>query len=148
MDKPDSVQQPEQAPTQRVSSSSSSEITGGNLPIRCQTHGPLFKELDHGVQNQIKKLHQNLGHPDTRVLQLALKRYGWSDKDIQGCADFVCPVCLESKMPKVARPGDLHAPRDFNDLLSFDAAEWQSEKGYIPIFPLIEAFPTAWILGS
>ena len=143
------------------------ETTEDTMPIRCQTHGPLFRSLDQGVQQQIKKVHQNLGHPDTRVLQMALKRYGWSDKDVQGCADFVCPVCLESKMPKVARPGHLHAPRDFNDLVSFDAAEWQTEQGKVYRFfhfidsatnfhvaipyhqgtteGLIDAFMTAWI---
>ena len=143
------------------------ERTDDTPPIRCQTHGPLFRSLDQGVQQQIKKIHQNLGHPDTRVLQMALRRYGWSDKDVQGCADFVCPVCLESKMPKVARPGHLHAPRDFNDLVSFDAAEWQTGQGKVYRFfhfidsatnfhvaipyhqgtseGLIDAFMTAWI---
>ena len=31
------------------------------------SHGPLFKQLHPHIQSQIKKIHQNLGHPDSRV---------------------------------------------------------------------------------
>jgi hypothetical protein len=64
------------------------------------THGPKFRQLDVPTQNQIRKIHQNLGHPDNRVLQLALKRYGWPIESVQGCADFQCPVCAEAKSQK------------------------------------------------
>ena len=96
---------------------------------KCYTHGPKFQALDPEIQNQIRKIHQNLGHPDNRVLQLALKRYGWTDADVRGCADFVCPACFEKKQPKVSRPSHLHEPRDFNDLVSFDGAEWTDPDG-------------------
>ena len=69
------------------------------------THGPKFRQLDTPTQNQIRKIHQNLGHPDNRVLQLALKRYVWPIESVQGCADFQCPVCAESQKPRTARPG-------------------------------------------
>eukprot|EP00435_Cladocopium_sp_Y103_P007616 s5467_g2.t1 len=95
----------------------------------CHTHGPRFKALKAEIQAQIKKVHQNLGHPDNRVLQLALKRAGWPEQDIQGCADFVCPSCFERKQPKISRPSHLHAARDFNDLVSFDGAEWTDPSG-------------------
>jgi transposase InsO family protein len=131
------------------------------------SHGPLFRKLKPHLQAQIKKIHQNLGHPDSRVLQLALKRYGWSEEDIRGCADFVCPICLESQGPKIARPGRLQDPKDFNDQVSFDGAEWTDDNGKtyrfyhfidaatnfhvaIPYHQgtsegLIEAFSNAWI---
>ena len=96
---------------------------------KCHSHGPKFQALDPEIQNQIRKIHQNLGHPDNRVLQLALKRYGWTDTDVRGCADFVCPACFEKKQPKVSRPSHLHEPRDFNDLVSFDGAEWTDPNG-------------------
>jgi hypothetical protein len=78
---------------------------------------------------QVKKIHQNLGHPDSRTLQLALKRHGWTDQDARGCSDFVCPICLEQQKPKIARPAQLRSPKDFNDHVSFDAAEWQDTQG-------------------
>lgn len=63
------------------------------------------------------------------VLQLALRRHGWPEKDIRGCSDFVCLSCFEQKQPKAHRPSHLHEPRDFNDLVSFDGAEWTDPDG-------------------
>ena len=74
------------------------------------SHGTLFKQLPNSHSNQIRKIHQNLGHPDMRILQVALRRNGWSEQDIRGCADFVCPTCYEQQQPKLARPGKLKAP--------------------------------------
>jgi hypothetical protein len=74
------------------------------------SHGTLFKQLPNSHSNQIRKIHQNLGHPDMRILQMALRRNGWSEQDIRGCADFVCPTCYEQQQPKLARPGKLKVP--------------------------------------
>ena len=131
------------------------------------SHGPKFRQLSAATQTQIKKIHQNLGHPDNRVLQLALKRAGWPLESIQGCADFQCSVCSESQRPKTSRPGHLTNPKDFNDQVSFDGAEWQSPEGHkfqfyhfidtatnfhiaVPYFQrttegLIDAFSQAWL---
>ena len=150
------------------STSTSSNPTDNIVPEQnVISHGPLFHKLKPHLQAQIKKIPQNLGHPDSRVLQLALKRYGWSEEDIRGCADFVCPICLESQGPKIARPGRLQDPKDFNDQVSFDGAEWTDDNGKtyrfyhfidaatnfhvaIPYHQgtsegLIEAFSNAWI---
>eukprot|EP00435_Cladocopium_sp_Y103_P038295 s1525_g10.t1 len=135
--------------------------------ISTNSHGPLFLQLPQSTQGLVRKLHQNLGHPDNRVLQLALKRYGWKDHEIRACADFTCPVCVEHQQPKIARPGHLRESRDFNDQVSFDAAEWQDSNGktyrfyhfidsatnYHVAIPyhqgttegLIEAFQNAWL---
>ena len=143
------------------------DISTSQSNLKCHSHGPKFLALDRETQNQIRKIHQNLGHPDNRVLQLALKRYGWNDNDVSGCADFVCPACFEKKQPKVSRPGHLHEPRDFNDLVSFDGAEWTDPAGKTYSFfhfidsatnfhtaisyqqrtteSLIHSFNTAWI---
>eukprot|EP00435_Cladocopium_sp_Y103_P016115 s3079_g4.t1 len=137
------------------------------MKIEHKQHGPLFLSLDVSLQNQVKKIHQNLGHPDVRTLQLALKRYGWPEDQVRCCQDFVCPVCFEQQQPKIARPAQLKQPRDFNDHVSFDAAEWEDQKGKkygfyhfidtatnfhvaVPYYQqttegLIDAFNTAWI---
>ena len=91
------------------------------------THGPLFLQLP--FQTLVKKIHQNLGHPDSGVLQLALRRYGWEESHVRGCADFCCPVCVEQQPPKISRPSHIAEPRDFNDHISFDAAEWEDNHG-------------------
>ena len=101
----------------------------GISQVEPKSHGPLYQKLDEKTRQMIQKIHQNLGHPDARTLQLALKRYGWSEKEVRGSADFQCPICLEKQQPKVSRPGHLALPRDFNDHISFDAAEWQDPQG-------------------
>ena len=98
-------------------------------PLELKSHGPKFLALPNDRQSQIKKIHQNLGHPDNRTLQMALKNQGWSDMEVKACTDFVCPVCYEKQRPKIARPGQLRSPKDFNDHVSFDAAEWQDNQG-------------------
>ena len=102
--------------------------------VKCRQHGPKFLALELHDQNAIKKIHQNLGHPDNRVLQLALKRYGWSDRAAAACTDFACPACMEQQLPKIARPGKLSQPRDFNDHISFDGAEWRDPNGKVYSF--------------
>ena len=130
-------------------------------------HGPCFLNLPKPKQSMIWKLHQNLGHPNNQLMMIALKRSGWSPEEVQACRDFRCPVCTEQQQPRVARPVHLHSSRDFNDLVSFDGAEWQNSKGQKFCFyhfidtatnfhvavpytqrtseGLIEAFETAWL---
>ena len=143
-------------------------ITETSIPnVVIKKSGPMFSSLSLPLQNQVKKIHQNLGHPDVRTLQLALKRYGWPEHQVRSCQDFVCPICVEQQQPKVARPAQLRQPRDFNDHVSFDAAEWEDRQGRkfgfyhfidsatnfhvaIPYHQqttesLIAAFNTAWI---
>ena len=130
-------------------------------------HGPCFLNLPKLKQSMIWKLHQNLGHPNNQLMMIALKRSGWSPEEVQACQDFRCPVCTEKQQPKASRPVHLHEPRDFNDLVSFDGAEWQNAKGQkfgfyhfvdtatnfhvaVPYVQrtsesLIEAFENAWL---
>jgi hypothetical protein len=60
---------------------------------------------------------------------MALRRHGWTEEDVKGSADFVCPTCVEQQQPKVARPGKLRAPTDLNAHISFDGAEWKDSQG-------------------
>ena len=92
-------------------------------------HGPLFRALPDKVQNQIIKIHKNLGHPGLPQLRAALQSEGWSDVIIRALPDFVCDTCREQEAPKIARPAHLTAPKDFNDLVSFDALEWKTTEG-------------------
>jgi len=126
--RPESNQEPDRSESQPPDSDTTvqTSVTSSNQSI---SHGPLFQQLPTYTQNQIRKIHQNLGHPDTRILQMALRRNGWSESEIRGCADFVCPTCHEQQQPKLARPGKLKVPMDFNDHISFDGAEWKDNQG-------------------
>ena len=132
-----------------------------------QGHGERFRQLPNSVQSQLLKIHKNLGHPDNSQLQQALRRSGWSDSVIQGVKDMVCETCYEAQQPKIARPAHLREVREFNDLVSFDGAEWTDESGVkrgfyhfvdhatnfqvaIPYYQqtgekAVEAFQNAWV---
>eukprot|EP00435_Cladocopium_sp_Y103_P033606 s1891_g8.t1 len=155
------------SPEQSIPLSSSDSNT--QLPVtekKSTDHGPLFRQLHPHTQNLIKKIHHNLGHPDSRVIQMALRRNGWSEEDVRGSADFCCPTCHEHQQPKVARPGKLKVPTDFHHI-SFDGAAWKDDQGHTYGFyhfidtatnfhvavpyqqrtteSLIEAFSSGWI---
>eukprot|EP00435_Cladocopium_sp_Y103_P001047 s2611_g1.t1 len=93
------------------------------------THGPMFRALPSAMQQMVAKVHKNLGHPDVRQLQHALQRNGWSDLVIKAVQDFHCDVCFEKSLPKAPRPAHIHAPREFNDLVVFDGADWSDGQG-------------------
>lgn len=90
-------------------------------------HGSKFLAIPEHTRNQLLKVH--LGHPDTHQYQQALRRAGWPDDVIKAIPDMCCDTCFEHQTPKKARPGHLRPPREFNDLVTFDGAEWQDEKG-------------------
>ena len=93
------------------------------------THGPMFRGLPIQLQQMINKVHKNLGHPNVRQLQQALKRNGWSEVIVQAVQDFHCDVCFEKSQPKAQRPAHIHAPREFNDLVVFDGVDWSDGQG-------------------
>lgn len=94
------------------------DVSRGINCMRTLSEGPRFKTLPPHTQQRIRKIHQNLGHPDIRVLQMALRRNGWSEEEVKASGDFVCPACVEQQLPKVARPSKLKVPADFNDHLT------------------------------
>lgn len=99
-------------------------------PLREQIIGPTeFRALPDKLQNQIRKIHKNLGHPGLAQMKAALQSEGWSQTVIQALSDFACDICREQEAPKIARPAHMSSPKDFNDLVSFDALEWKSPNG-------------------
>ena len=92
-------------------------------------HGPLFRALPDKLQAMIQKVHKNLGHPGHAQMKAALQSEGWSETVIQALQDFQCDACHEQQAPKIARPAHLTTPKEFNDMVSFDAVEWRSPQG-------------------
>ena len=76
------------------------------------------------MQTMIIKLHK----------KAALQSEGWSETVIQALRDFQCDVCHEQQAPKIARPAHLSEPKEFNDLVSFDAVEWKSSQNQVFCF--------------
>ena len=92
-------------------------------------HGPRFLKLTAEQRQQLYRMHQNLGHPDSQILGNVLRDQGWESDAIERIKDMHCPSCFENQKPKLARPGHLGTPRSFNDLVSIDAVKWTSAEG-------------------
>ena len=92
-------------------------------------HGPKFLRLTPEQRQQLYRMHQNLGHPDSQILGNVLRDQGWESDAIEGIKDMHCPSCFENQKPKIARPGHLGTLRSFNDLVSIDAVKWTSAEG-------------------
>ena len=91
--------------------------------------GPKFLELDSEKQSQIRKVHNNLGHPTAERLSAHLKLAGARVDIIEGAKDYACQSCSERTPPKLTTPGKLKEPRDFNERVSMDGFEWKNKQG-------------------
>ncbi len=92
-------------------------------------HGEKFRALEKSVQDNLMKLHKNLGHPDNRLFAKVLSEQQWNKEVIDGVTDMQCPVCFETQRPKLARPSHLSEPREFNELIILDGVDWTSKEG-------------------
>ena len=93
------------------------------------THGPKFQKLSSEQRQQLIRMHNNLGHPNATLLGNVLRDQNWPSEAIEGIKDMHCPSCYEHTKPKIARPGHLGEPRNFNDLVTMDAVQWTNPEG-------------------
>ena len=92
--------------------------------------GPGFRSLSKDQQSELRRVHNNLGHPDPARMGKFLKERGATADVIAGAMDMQCDVCLESQPgPKKSQPGRIHPDLDFNDVVGGDGAYWTSGKG-------------------
>ena len=93
-------------------------------------HGPAFRSLSAEQRADLKRLHQNLGHPDPARLQRLLTDQGANPAVIAGALDMQCDVCLETlRKPKLSHPSTIHGDLDFNDVVGADGVYWKSKLG-------------------
>ena len=92
-------------------------------------HGPAFLKLSSTQRQQLIRMHNNLGHPDSQLLGNVLKDQGWEPEAIEGIKDMHCPSCVSTTKPKISRPSHLTNPREFNELITVDGVEWTSSQG-------------------
>ena len=92
-------------------------------------HGPKFMQLTSDQRQQLVRMHNNLGHPDSTVLGNILRDQQWPTEAIEGIKDLHCPACFETQRPKIARPSHLSKVREFNELVMIDGVEWTSASG-------------------
>ena len=99
------------------------------MPQTPQSHGPKFQSLTSDQKQQLIRMRNNLGHPDSTLLGSVLRDQGWPSEAIEGIKDLHCPACFENQRPKIARPSHLSKAREFNELVLIDGVEWTAASG-------------------
>ena len=95
-------------------------------PPPVANHGPGFLRLQAQEQAEIRRLHHNLGHPDTARFVKYLQQGGACTEVIEGAKDFQCDACVESRKGYSApRPGTIHANLAFNTKVGIDCVTWK-----------------------
>ena len=131
---PSSMNVPAESQVEKTDNTWSKEF--GELPIAgwppkiTPVHGPAFRSLAPEQKADLKRLHQNLGHPDPARLHRLLTDQGADPSVIAGALDMQCDVCLESlRKPKLSHPAAIHENLDFNDVVGADGVHWKSKLG-------------------
>ena len=77
-------------------------------------------EGDRRIDNALKKLHCNLGHPASRELVRVLKHSNASARAIERAAQLQCPVCANHQRPSAPLPANTSRNLEFNDRVGLD----------------------------
>ena len=72
------------------------------------------------VQNALRRLHTNLGHPSNESLVRHLAQAGASGVSLLGAKSLRCSVCARTKPPHQPRPAKAVKSRRFNDRVFLD----------------------------
>lgn len=105
-------------------------VSEGWAPKAIPTSGPQFERLESEIQSDVRRLHNNLGHPDPERFAKFLKERGAKEEVVDGARDYQCDSCVESqKQPRLSQPGRIHDNLDFNDVVGCDGAYWTSSRG-------------------
>ena len=100
------------------------------VPVTVPTSGPDFRSLSAEQKQDLRRLHNNLGHPDPEKFRRFLQERGADEEVLKGAADMACDTCLENQPhPKLPHPSHIHENYDFNDLVGMDGAHWSNKHG-------------------
>jgi hypothetical protein len=72
----------------------SKQICEGWAPPPIDIHGPKFRDLSNQEKTALKKLHQNLGHPNPNVLAEHLKAQHAAPHVVEAAREFVCDAAM------------------------------------------------------
>ena len=73
-----------------------------------------------GVFQAVKRLHNNLGHPEAKTLIRALRTCGASEDAVEAAKRLRCDVCYRMHLPSTRRPSQLPRATVFNELVAVD----------------------------
>ena len=80
----------------------------------------LRKKHSDVIIRQVKRLHEQLGHPSNAKLVNALRDSGATNAVMACAREFACESCLKRQHPKSARIVALATARSFNDIVDMD----------------------------
>ena len=113
-----------------IEAPSSSGNQGVWVPRIIPKSGPGFLSLVKEEQAELRRLHNNLGHPDHEKLVRFLNEEGAKPEIIAGARDMCCGTCVETQSrPKLSQPSRIHEALDFNDVVGADGAYWTNSRG-------------------
>ena len=101
----------------------------GWAPPPVPLHGPNFRSLSNAHKKELVRIHANLGHPSLERLATHLAATGADETIVRAARDYVRDACVESAQPTIARPGKLHEPTEFNQVLGIDGFFWKGRAG-------------------
>ena len=79
------------------------------------------KNIPREVQSSLRRLHQNLGHPDAQDLARHLRLAGASPDVAAAAKRIRCEVCDRNKRGSSARPASMPNLLSFNQVVALDA---------------------------
>ena len=78
------------------------------------------KDVAPSVATALRRLHQNLGHPQQGDLVRHLRLAGCDAEIVKAAKSMRCQVCEANAAPKIARPSTIPHLFDWNDTLGID----------------------------
>ena len=88
-----------------------------------------FQQLPKWEQQDLMRMHKNLGHPSNDRLAKALQNSGYRPEVVQAAQEIQCPICAANQPPKHARPATLKTMLDFNHKIYVDGVTWTNQAG-------------------
>ncbi|CAE7255789.1 GIP, partial [Symbiodinium sp. CCMP2456] len=93
---------------------------GSEIPVLGADGITFSKETPGRVATALRRLHQNLGHPQLHDFVRHLRLAGCEAPVLKAARSMRCQVCEASAGPKVARPSTVPVLHDWNDTLGID----------------------------
>ncbi len=82
------------------------------------------------LQNAVRHLHRNLGHPEPRALARAIRLSGGTDAAVKAALAYRCPVCYRLQEPRPTAAAKLRRWRHFGDAVAVDLFQLADCKGH------------------
>ena len=77
-------------------------------------------EIREEIKKEVRKAHQNLGHPSRETFVRMLRLGGASQEALRYAQQWKCAICARSQPPAQLMPASHHGADNFNDVVGID----------------------------